>query len=952
MHRGADHVVERTRELAALDTAQVRACGGDGALVAVRGEPGIGKSRLCMETVLRAQARGLRVLTARGGELEHDLVYGVARQLLERTVHGLAAEGSQTIAAGPAQLAAQLIARSGPAAPLAESGIDHSLYWLVANLCEAGPVAIVVDDAQWADLASLRFLVYLCRRLEGLPLLIVVAARDGEPSEVGGLLALIADAPGCIRIHPSPLSLEGTRQVLTARLVRDVSARLTRACHHASGGNPLLLGEIARGLAEGGAPEMVDPSRLALALPPSVAQAILMRLGRLPAEAHRVAQALAVAGDGAPVGLLAEIAALEHDQVTSALDRLARAGISTGGSELAFAHPIVRSAVYGDQPTWRRTELHARAARALIDRRAAADQIAHHLLLAEPTGDPQTVRRLRDAARDAAASGAPAECVRILARALEEPPPDEDRPDVLVELAEAELRTGAAADAAAHATEALTLALRVDVRVRAAVAAGTARLATGDAEGAFSLLDAGARSLDGDAALRLDAERAALANWVRGSLPMPWLGGLLERFGSLDGVTVTERLALTQAAIAVAYDPCGTASVAATLARRALADGALVAELTVDAVPVGMAAYVLVMAGDFAAADREIALMLDSARTIGSVIGQAGTRQLAGQVALVRGRLADATAEWETSLAATRDLAPAPVVDRCAAFAVAMLVESLLAAGERETAQAVVDRAAAAGDFDRPERVWARYGRGLIALDVLDDARAAVDDLLAFGEAARAGGYEDRWTRWRQWAALALARAGRGAEAIALADEQLCVAEAWSPGAQGAALRIRALVGDPADAEARLARSSELLGDSEFLLDRALTVVDHGRALRRAGRRTDARDQLRVGLDLADRCGARPLVAIAREELAVLGERPRRLRIAGVESLTAAERRVAAMAADGRSNREIAETLFVSAKTVETHLRAVFRKLDVGSRTELPGVLAGESPAAAPSRGG
>jgi DNA-binding CsgD family transcriptional regulator len=635
----------------------------------------------------------------------------------------------------------------------------------------------------------------------------------------------------------------------------------------------------------------------------------------------------------------------EPDSVGSGLDALAANAITTGGSPLSFVHPIVRTAIYADLPHWRRQELHARAAQALRARRAPPEEIAHHLLLTEPRGDPETVRCLRLVARRSLERGAHENAVRMLRRALDEPPGEADRAVTLMELGEAELRAGQVGEAAGHLGESLRLGPSPEIRVRAAVAAGNALMATRGPAEAFRLLEEQARDLDGEDALRLDTERATLAMWVRGSVPSPWLSEVLSRFSALAGRTASERLALTQAALAMAYDPAGEAASAAAMARRALGDGALLADLTVDAIAVGMAVYVLTMADDFEAALPELSRMLGDARDRGSLLGYAATKLVVGQVALARGRLADAAGDFQEALENARELGDSPIANRCVGFAESWLTEVLLHLGNEADAREVIERARAAGDFERPELVWSRYGRGLLRLLAQEDPAGAADDLLAFGAASRAGAYEDRTAPWRQWAALALAQSGRHQEARSLADEQLGIANAWSDPAHGAALRVRALVGSPDQAEPDLRRAAELLEGSARMLDRARVAIDHGVALRRIGSRGDARAQLERGLELAAGCEAALLIERARSELAVLGARPRRLMFSGLEGLTASERRVAAMAAEGMSNREIASSLFVTIKTVETHLGRVYRKLDISSRAELPAKLAGSGAA-------
>jgi DNA-binding CsgD family transcriptional regulator len=181
-------------------------------------------------------------------------------------------------------------------------------------------------------------------------------------------------------------------------------------------------------------------------------------------------------------------------------------------------------------------------------------------------------------------------------------------------------------------------------------------------------------------------------------------------------------------------------------------------------------------------------------------------------------------------------------------------------------------------------------------------------------------------------------------EALALAREEVELARAWgSPRPIGVALRALGVAEGGAEGIETLRESLAVLEGSSAKLERARTLVELGAALRRANQRVDSRELLKEGLDIAVRSGARPLVERAEEELAATGARPRRLLLSGVESLTASERRVARFAADGLSNKDIAQALFVTTKTVEVHLSNVYRKLGIGSRSELPQALGGEA---------
>ncbi|MGH3480383.1 MAG: helix-turn-helix transcriptional regulator, partial [Nocardioidaceae bacterium] len=199
---------------------------------------------------------------------------------------------------------------------------------------------------------------------------------------------------------------------------------------------------------------------------------------------------------------------------------------------------------------------------------------------------------------------------------------------------------------------------------------------------------------------------------------------------------------------------------------------------------------------------------------------------------------------------------------------------------------------------------------------------------------------------WRSEAALVELGFGRADEARRLAVAELELARALhSDRATGVALRALGLAEGGPHGEHLLSEAVAVLGRSPARLDQAHALVDLGAAIRRRGRRTDARGPLAEGLDLAHRCGARALAERALVELRAAGARPRRLRRSGVEGLTASERRVAEMAAAGLANREIAQALFVTLRTIEVHLTHAYAKLGISSRSELPAALAG-------SRGG
>jgi DNA-binding CsgD family transcriptional regulator len=195
---------------------------------------------------------------------------------------------------------------------------------------------------------------------------------------------------------------------------------------------------------------------------------------------------------------------------------------------------------------------------------------------------------------------------------------------------------------------------------------------------------------------------------------------------------------------------------------------------------------------------------------------------------------------------------------------------------------------------------------------------------------------------WRASLAPALAAAGGREEALSLAREEVALARAFEvPRELGMALRASGLVEGGETGIELLQEAVGVLETTPAELEHARALSDLGAALRRAGRRSDARDPLRAGLDLAGRCGANALVDRAHSELVAAGARPRRMVVSGAEALTASERRVAELASEGLTNREIAQTLFVTEKTVESHLGHAYRKLDISARSQLADALAG-----------
>ena len=429
-----------------------------------KGEAGIGKTAL-LELAMRLSAeRGLTLFSARGGTLEEGFGYGIVRQLFESALLAVPAARRRGLLEGPAARAGPVFGLAGPAGPASDPlqaahATRHALFRLLANLAGDGPVLVCVDDAHWADGASLRWVDHLARRLAGVPVCVLLARRLGEPSSHDVLLDDLRAAPGAGVAAPAPLS-DGVTVALTGAVLGEAAgARVGRACHDATGGNPLLLGELLRALAEH--PEAVAVERVRALGPERVAEAVVRRLRRLGPGALRLADAVAVLDVDAELRHAAALAGLTPPEAETAADRLTLARVLAPGRPLRFLHPIMRAAVYAELPIGRRGAAHRRAAEVLDREPAGADRAAVHLLSTEPAGNAWVVERLQAAAERALARGASDAAVGLLERALREP---SDDPTVLRALGRAERLAGDPERAIAH----LRASARSDARARLA----------------------------------------------------------------------------------------------------------------------------------------------------------------------------------------------------------------------------------------------------------------------------------------------------------------------------------------------------------------------------------------------------------------------------------------------------------------------------------------------------
>jgi AAA ATPase domain len=453
---GTTLLLEREAQVAAFEALAEAARGGAGRFVVVEGSAGIGKTRLLAEARATAGSAGMRVLAARGGEFEGEFAYGIVRQLFEPLLASAASELRAELLSGPAALAEPLLGASQPAAsheaPTAEGAfaILHGLYWLGANVAFQRPTLLAIDDLHWADTPSLRWLLYLTRRLEGVPLLVVAAMRppEGEGRDPALVAELVAD-PGVVAIRPEPLGLASIDVLARELHGLEPDEAFCAALETATGGNPLFIDAVLDAVArDGTSPTAEQVPRLLEIGAQGVSRAVGLRLARLPLEALALLRAASVLGDGAELRHAAALADVEASELGPAAAALVRLDLLRRADPLEFFHPVVRSAVYETLDVVERDAAHRSAAELLLQAGGPPESAAGHLLRVTPRADSFVTSTLRHAAERSFAQGATEVAVGYLTRALDEQMDSAARADVLVELGFAERRTNgpAAAD--------------------------------------------------------------------------------------------------------------------------------------------------------------------------------------------------------------------------------------------------------------------------------------------------------------------------------------------------------------------------------------------------------------------------------------------------------------------------------------------------------------------------
>jgi ATP/maltotriose-dependent transcriptional regulator MalT len=960
MHTNERSIVGRDTELDHLDRLLRDAVHGEARFAVLTGEPGIGKSSLIGELRREAEARGCLTLSGRATEMEQELPFGPVVDAFDAYLQAFADGGAERLATDdlrelvtvfPSLRALQPEARD-PTTPAERFRAHHAVRELIERLAARQPLVLALDDLHWADRASLELVAHLLRRPPEAAVLVVLSFRTGRASP-----ALVdAIEAGARERTLERLALGPLDPGAAEALVQTIDAAERDQLYRDSGGNPFYLLQLARrgAAADGAAPGARDAD----GVPAAVSAAIATELEGLSPPARAFVQAAAAAGDPFDLDLAADAARIDAGAALDALDELLTRDLLRPGDiprRFRFRHPLVRSAVYASCPAGTRLVAHERLAAALAQRGEPAVARAHHVEQSARHGDVAAVAVLREAAR-ATTARAPASAAAWIEAALRllpaSAPPDE-RAGLLVDLARARAATGRFADARAALLQMLALDGEAGRPPRVEVVSMCSQLEhrLGRHEDAHDRLRRALDELPEEAGASRAAIMIGLADdafWAVDYAGMRgWGTAALELARGLD-----DRPLHAAAAAMVAMAESFAGPVADAVVHHdeaaALVDAMSDAELSrrLDAVAnlVGAEFYLDRYAEGTAHARRGLVLVREAAQDEFFPM----MTQALGNIVFSTGRLAEAAELLDGAVDAAR-MAENPVG---LAWGLLNRSYSAVLAGDTDVALRAAEEAVAIMRAQQPSvvTVWAGdvYAAALLEAG---EARRAADVLLVAGGdeelsklpgGLRAGSLE---VLTRSWLALgrqddaehAAARADAHADAFGLPLARIAADRALAEAALAA--------GDAATAAERALASAARADDLGGQVEAAISRTVAGRALAAAGDADAAATQLEHAARDLEACGAPRRRDRAERELRRLGRtvyrrtRPGQTDGAGVASLTGRELEIARLVVDRRTNPEIAAELFLSIKTVETHMRNIFRKLDCSSRVAVARTL-------------
>ena len=906
-----DDFVGRSAELAMLHRALREAREGQPAIVAVEGEPGIGKTRLLHR--FAAEAPDLEVLWASGDEAEISLDYGVAEQLWAGVPAGLAVDGPP------------------PATRRAAGGfaVGAALLDVLGALQQRGTAAVVIDDLQWADLPSARALLFALRRLRRDNILVLVASRPHSLARLDSWSRLLAERARRICLHGlTPADLQPLARAL---LGLDLApAARERLCEH-TGGNPLYV----RALMEELPPTALADQSRALPAPHSYSAIVLTRVAQLSHSSQELLAAASVIGvrsswpvAAAAAGIADPVAAFDEacaaDLVTSA--------VRAGTGEIAFSHPLIRAAIYGDLPLGRRRHLHLAVASLL----AGPEALFHRVAAAHGTDDELSAELAARSDTSIVAGELPkaAQLLFTAARLSPDPAAGEERLLRAVEL----LLVAGEASARDHLEEVRSCRDGPHKRlIMGLLTAASGQLGEAVAQLEQLAMD---RQLRRGSVLsgRVAAALAFLCSMQgHGPEAVDWANQALVTTGNDPTTSLTTRQVLASA-LAMANRTADALALLAPLSSARISPGPYEPEL------VTTRGALKASIGDYAGASRDLEAVVRWARAGAPLRSLPDAYAALAQAEYGLGEWDNAATHAELAVSLARDLGHFWFLAQAHKAA----VDIYSARGEWGFAAEHVEAARqAARHIDVPGQVAAASVAEATLAWAQGNWQGVLDALapLRHQHLAVLTRNFDPFT-WRLQQTEALLSVGRPDQAAQVLDE-VEASPACPPAAVLAIHRLRAGLAlahaEPRAARARFGAGIAAAVYSGTCLQRALLAMDYGRLLRTGGNRRQAIRLLRTAHQILSELGAKPFLDACGAELSACGV-PISVRPvpANPHSLTAKEQVVARLVARGMSNREAAAELYVSAKAIEYHLGNIYAKTGITSRHQLGAVLSSQ----------
>jgi len=908
-------LIGRTEEIAKLDALLDQVRDGMSGVLVLRGEAGIGKTALLNATALSAQ--DLSVVRLEGIESEMQLGYAALHRLLLPYIPRLEHLPE------PQRDALQSAFGLTSSAPPDRFLVSLAALSLLGDVAQDDPLLIVVDDAQWLDRESVAALVFVARRLQADRIALVFAAR--ESLEIGETFQ------GIPQLWVSGLDKDFARSLLTASVSNPVSYRVAERIIAVTRGNPLALMELSGELTS---EHLLDQAPLPDPLPISdlIEARFLRQVRALPADTQLILLVAAADPEGDPdtLRLAAEILDLSVGAIEPAVDE----GLLVIHPRVEFRHPLVRSAVYSGATTEGRRRAH-HALAAVMDVGQDSDRRALHMALAAVGPDEELAAALEQSAAQARSRGGYSAESSFLVRAASLTPDPQRGAGRLLEAAHAAFLAGNASYSESLLGQALPYLVDPIEKAQAQRLDGRLRNTLGQSHVAASLLLEAAREIE-------NVDRVLSHH----SLIEAFL--VCEQSQQFTEGTTAVEIAQT------ALDSLSAQSTPPTAADMLLKGVAMrYAGTYADAVPAMREAVRAYATMSFEEINRWTALGAPLANELWDEVGLRSTL----------GRLEDAA----RALGALSDLQTVLIGLAAIEVRAGRLMEA------RERYSELQDVTGAIGDF---VELYALFDVDLLSWQGDEQARAKAAQLVEGGTAFCSAALTHcanlslsifELAEGRYEKALAAAQSVADADAMGYSCQALptvveasmrcnnrdvatgalaCLAEqataSDTPWALGLLARCRALVADGSSAGALYEEALDHLGKTSWRTEVARTHLLYGEWLRRKKRRSEAREQLRRAYEMFETMGARAFAERARVELLATGERARSRRAETAHDLTSRELQIARLAAQRATSREIAGQLFISANTVDYHLRKVFQKLGIASRRELAGLLPDE----------